>query len=177
MGDVFQWFRPGDGSWGQRAVKAHEKKEAWLNVGGLPTGVGNDELKKHFQAFYSTVKQVKFVKAGQAQVLFGFMGERDKALVEMQGRPLKGCPLQLSSHVPQEAVQIAGAKRGRGPIAESEIQRLLLERQTAKVQRNFRTADAYTAELKQHGVLIDGQEGTWCAHAAAAANAECPSAS
>ena len=58
MGDVFQWFRPGDGTWGQRAQKAHEKVEGWLNVSGIPTGVGQDELKAHFQKFYSTVRQV-----------------------------------------------------------------------------------------------------------------------
>jgi len=58
-------------------------------------------------------------------------------------------------------VQIAGAKRGRGPISDSEIQRLLLERQKMRSQRDYRTADAYSAELKQHGVLLDNAAATW----------------
>lgn len=163
MGDVFQWFRPGDGSWGQRTVRAHEKVEAYLSVGGLPSGVSEDEIKRHFTAFYSTVKRVSMIKPGTAQVLFGYAGERDKAFMEMQGRPLKGCPLQLSRYTPPDQVQIAGAKRGRGPISDAEIQRLLLERQKARSQRDYRRADAYAAELKQHGVLLDLQSSSWYA--------------
>ena len=133
MGDVFQWFRPGDGTWGQRAHNAHEKVEGWLNVAGLPSGLSQDELKAHFKRFYSTVKQVKMIKQGSAQVLFGFVAERDKALGEMQGQALKGCPLMLSKYSPAEPVQIAPMrKRGRGGISDDEIQKFLLDREVRR---------------------------------------------
>jgi RNA recognition motif-containing protein len=149
MGDVFQWFRPGDGTWGQRAQKAHEKVEGWLNVSGIPTGVGQDELKAHFQKFYSTVRQVKMLRQGSAQVLFGYVAERDKAIGEMNGQPIKGCPLILSKHSPAEPVQITSArKRGRGAFSDDEIQKLLLEREVGA--RLHRPHAHHTTRARSH---------------------------
>ena len=95
-----------------------------MRVSGMTPETTGADLRRLLERYYSTVKDIKMGK-GWADITFGMSGERDKALVELQGAVLLGARLTLTKHAPASAGINASKprKRGRdGSLADDEIQ-------------------------------------------------------
>jgi hypothetical protein len=172
MGDVHMMFHMGSGagSWGQRKEKLGERSSARLRLSGLGAEVSEEQVKDFFSRFYSTVDGVQLERSGGQSrghgfVSFRFGGERDKAVIELQGRELQGYPLSLSkaaAAAPRPSANAAAASPARGPpLTDEQIFSLLLRRETARAHRDFKAADGLRDALRHNGVLVDETERTW----------------
>jgi|TARA_B100000524_G_scaffold348441_2_gene253013 hypothetical protein len=159
MGDVFQMFSAGDARWGKRFENKADKTTGKLRIGGLPHSISPEMVREFFGRFYSTVTDVRRM-GSSVEVVFRFAGERDKALSELQGRELRGHRLSLSkmSDAAHEAPAVSYTARH---LTDEHIFDFLIRREDARAKRDFRAADALTAELRACGVLVDMRERTW----------------
>ncbi len=178
MGDVHQWFKKGDTSWGQRKGAAEEMSEGALSIAGLGPEVSEQQVRDFFGRFYSTVSNVRLTRdasgksKGSGTVTFRFAGERDKAVSELSGRELGGHTLNLSklsaratetnSLLGQQTRpgQSGGAAAGRD-MTDEEIHKALLRREALRANRDFNGADLLAKELRARGVLLDTRALTW----------------
>ena len=70
-------------------------RSKWLEVGGLPADVSADDLSHFFRVSSCDVGEAK-MKPVTAAVLFGDIGERNRAAEKMQGELFEGRQLMLS---------------------------------------------------------------------------------
>ena len=157
MGDVFQMFSTGNASWGARITNEAERKEGALRVGGLGPEVTEAAIQAFFGKFYRTVKAARKTTTSSAVVTFGYAGERDRALLEMQGRELMGHSLQCHKDRETDLLEAPVKKT----LRDDEIHAMLVEREAARSRRDYPGADALADRLKQAGVLLDRTGGTW----------------
>ena len=151
MGDVFQMFSTGNASWGARITNEAERKEGALRVGGLGPEVTEAAIQAFFGKFYRTVKAARKTTTSSAVVTFGYAGERDRALLEMQGRELMGHALQCHKDRETDLLEAPVKKT----LRDDEIHAMLVEREAARSRRDYPGADALADRLKQAGVLLE----------------------
>ena len=180
MGDVHLWFHGGHG--GGKTRENEARSEGYLKLANLSAETTEEDVLALFKKYYNTLKSVKIeTKGGRSKgfghAVFGYKGERDKALIELNGTTLKGSALSLSkSDGPTAATSASGQagrggaaaapgrKRARGPdgtLADEEIQAMLLEREAARSRRDYNAADAVLTELRANGILVDQAGATW----------------
>lgn len=164
MGDVHMLFRI-SGSSAAASTTKRRQSAGTLRLSNLAPETTEADISGLLGRYYSTVREIKLASnglkcQGHAQVTFGMEGERDRAIVELQGTMLRGSRITLSKH--QAAGTAVARKRDRdGSLLESEIHAMLLERETCRRRRDYVAADGLVRELKQNGVLVDVQAGTW----------------
>ena len=139
MSDVHQWFRGSDSSWGKKGENRDEKTEGALNFSGLGPEVTEEQVRTFFGKFYSTVTAVRLQLGGGGrskgfgQVIFRFAGERDKAVRELNGRELAGHRLNLTKSRPPEEKTPGGAPAPTGPLSDTQIHAMLLQREARRL--------------------------------------------
>ena len=153
--DVHLWFH------GTSHGTEKAKTEGALRVSNLSSESSEGDVRRLLGRYYSTVKTVTMAR-GSAIVTFGRSGERDKALVELQGTQLNGARLSLAKYEGSRTSATAPRKRGpNGELTDDSIQAVLLERDAARRRRDYAKADALVGELRTCGILLDTQAGTW----------------
>jgi hypothetical protein len=104
MADVHMWFR-GTGSSDADAGNRPKQSAGWLKITGLAPEATTADVRALFERYYSTVNAVNLATSagrckGHAEVSFRMSGERDRALIDLQGTMLLGTRLSLSKHDP-----------------------------------------------------------------------------
>lgn len=139
-----------------------------------------DQLRDHFQGCGRVVDCIVKVDSATGRsrgfgiVQFELSSEAGRAIDRWHDRPYQSRPLVVrydreSSGPPATSAYRAaprGHDSGRGepnkpPPSDAEIRKLLVEREKARIAKNYRAADDIRSDLADRGVTVNDINRTW----------------